>query len=94
MATCSACEAPLLWAESETTGRPMPLNPKPVELPPAPTALPGFEPEPWKAPKGTFAVVKGKAHAYTADDLRLKRDAYTSHFSTCPKADQFRGGSR
>lgn len=49
---------------------------------------------PVDAGHGRFAVVSGRAHAYTETDERLKRDRYVSHFSTCPAADSFRGKGR
>ncbi len=39
---------------------------------------------------GTLAVVNGKAHAYTLEDLALKRERRTSHFATCPDAADWR----
>lgn len=71
MASCRSCEASIIWAESETTGRPMPMDVTP-DL------------------KGLFVIVAGKARRATADDDRLKRPRYTSHFGTCPDAEQFR----
>lgn len=39
---------------------------------------------------GNLSLVAGTAHAYTAEDERLKRERYTSHFATCPEAGQWR----
>lgn len=41
-------------------------------------------------PKGTFVIISGRARAATAEDDRLFRDRYTSHFSNCPAAGEFR----
>lgn len=45
-------------------------------------------------PDGRFALVTGKLHNYTAEDARLHRERYTSHFATCPHAGEWRGGRR
>jgi len=71
VAKCNSCEAEIEWAESATTGKPVPLNVG-------------------ATPDGSLAVVNGKAHAYTLEDLALKRDRRTSHFATCPDADDWR----
>lgn len=41
-------------------------------------------------PKGQFVIVSGKARRATAEDDRLHRERFTSHFATCPQADQHR----
>lgn len=41
-------------------------------------------------PKGTFVIISGKARAATAEDDRLFRDRFTSHFATCKDADEWR----
>lgn len=41
-------------------------------------------------PRGTFVIISGKARAATAEDDRLFRDRFTSHFATCPNADDWR----
>lgn len=75
MARCKSCKAEILWAESSLTGRPMPLDPKPVD--------------PGEKVIG-FAVVDGKAHRYTHVDKAAARLCYVSHFSTCPQAGYHR----
>ena len=42
------------------------------------------------AANGNLAVVNGKIHKYTAEDARLARDRRTSHFATCPDAQDWR----
>lgn len=81
---CSACDAPMMWATSEVTGRPMPLDAEPVVAKAGEPAL--------ELRRGVFAIVRGKAHAYSAEDARLKRDGFTSHFATCPRAADFHRG--
>lgn len=39
---------------------------------------------------GNLALVGGTAHAYTAEDERLKRERFKSHFATCADADSWR----
>lgn len=39
---------------------------------------------------GLFVMVGGKARKATAEDDRLHRDRYTSHFATCAQADDWR----
>jgi hypothetical protein len=51
---------------------------KPIPLDATPTA------------NGNLALVNGKAHYYGADDERLHRERYTSHFATCPEAASWR----
>lgn len=41
-------------------------------------------------PKGNMVYVNGVARAASADDRRLQRPLYTSHFATCPDAASFR----
>jgi hypothetical protein len=31
MATCSSCRAPIFWAKSASTGKPMPIDAEPVD---------------------------------------------------------------
>lgn len=39
---------------------------------------------------GNLALEAGRVHLYTPDDARLQRERYTSHFATCPDADEHR----
>ena len=71
MAACRTCEAPIVWVESQSTGKPMPMDLAPD-------------------PKGGFVIIGGKARKATADDDRLARERFTSHFATCPDANQWR----
>lgn len=41
-------------------------------------------------PSGGFVIVKGASRFATDEDRRLHRDLFTSHFATCPQADQWR----
>lgn len=71
MAACRTCEAPIVWVESQSTGKPMPMDLTPD-------------------PKGAFVIIGGKARRATDEDKTLHRPRFTSHFATCPDADQFR----
>lgn len=42
------------------------------------------------SPKGNMVLVAGKTWVATDEDRRLKRPTFTSHFATCPEADQWR----
>jgi hypothetical protein len=75
MASCRSCNAPIIWAISERSGKPIPLDAAPVA-----------------DGHGRFAIIRGVARAYIAEDARLGRDRYVSHFSTCPDAERFRRG--
>lgn len=77
MAECRSCGAPIVWATSERSGKPMPLNATPLKV------ITG---------RGEFVIIKGVARKATPDDARLARDHYTSHHSNCPQADQWRKG--
>ncbi len=41
-------------------------------------------------PTGTMAYVHGKCWPVTAEDRKLHRELYTSHFVTCPHAGDWR----
>lgn len=43
-------------------------------------------------PKGKLVLVNGKIRYATLEDDRLKRERRVSHFSSCPDAQQWRGG--
>lgn len=43
-------------------------------------------------PNGKLVCVAGKVRYATAEDDRLRRPRRTSHFATCPNADQHRRG--
>lgn len=40
--------------------------------------------------KGTFVFIAGKTRKEELEDRTLRRPLYTSHFATCPNADQHR----
>lgn len=42
------------------------------------------------SPRGNLVYVEGVARASTAEDQRLRRPLYTSHFATCPDAARHR----
>jgi hypothetical protein len=49
-----------------------------------------LDPEP--TPDGNLVVERGVFRAATAEDKRLHRDLFVSHFSTCPQAEKWRRG--
>lgn len=75
MAQCKSCHAEIRWAISDRTGKPMPIDVTPTE-------------------NGNLYLYPNHgdvhARAATADDRRLKRELFTSHFATCPQAAQWR----
>lgn len=80
MAVCSSCGAEIVWGTMEKSGKPMPLDAlKPAEFGrPAPVT------------HGDWVLVVGKIRRATAEDRRLLRPTYTSHFAHCPAAEQHR----
>ena len=89
MSACRSCEAPVVWAKTEA-GKNMPMDETPVE---------GDEKfwqarDPDRPLNGLFSLVRGVARRATDEDRRLRRPLYTSHFATCPQADNWRGAKR
>ena len=84
---CARCKAPILWAETERNGKPIPLDPEPVE---------GGNVTLHKRRVGIpVAVVLSRKQL---DGLRGQAARfgpplvlYRSHFASCPFADEFRG---
>lgn len=80
---CRSCEADVLWVEWPSSGKKMPVDAVADQRPP---------------PKGGTIVLTlsggqfGKLLAEKYDPAKhdAKRNRYTSHFSTCPQADQHR----
>lgn len=83
-ATCSSCQAEIIWTITEASGARMPVDAKPLDVLDAPS-------------RGVFVLVKRLDEAPLAcsaglDDERLKtyrlREValYTSHFAHCPNA--------
>lgn len=79
-AQCKGCNQPIRWATNVETGKPIPLDP---------------------APKigGNVVLLEGdEARVLTRSEARRRAERsqalYVSHFSTCPKAGEFRGKGR
>jgi hypothetical protein len=72
--TCRGCGQPVLWVEMAVSGKRNPLDPEPH-------------------PSGTIAIdTAGKAH-YLKRGQEIfidPNERYVSHFSTCPRAKEFR----
>lgn len=67
--TCRSCGAPILWRHT-LTGRPMPIDPEPVE------PIEG----------GTYLVLlDGSCRAYLPE-IDAGKPVYRSHFASCPHA--------
>lgn len=74
---CKSCGRYIIWAKSETTGRMMPVDAEPSAE--GTFVLLGFEDPPIAAkPDGS------------GDPLAAATARHTSHFATCPDADQHR----
>lgn len=85
MSTCSSCGASIWWALSFTTGRRMPVDAEPS--PDGNVLLAESKPD------GTPVVrVVGKTPPGEGPDLfgAVPGPRYTSHFATCPHANQHR----
>jgi len=76
---CRACEAPIRWAVTEATGKRIPLN---AEADPEGNIYV----DRWMA-DGTPVVI---VVSDLADIPRCEALRYTTHFATCPRADEFR----
>ncbi len=81
--TCSSCQAPLWWVLTEG-GRRMPLDPDPT--PQGNVIVTGQDARP--------PVVKVLGGSPLAQARASGRDMYTSHFATCPSAEQRRDRRR
>jgi len=75
-ATCRSCGAEIVWARTETTGRPMPIDVEPVD---------GGNVVLYEAPDTgeLTAHVEGKGPHPVTWPTPLR---YVSHFTTCPNA--------
>jgi hypothetical protein len=90
---CSSCNAPIVWALTER-GKRMPVDAEPVE---DGNVLLSHRGWPGAAP---VAIVQGPLEI---EQLRIQHERtpqqgplrlFTSHFATCPDADQHRKGKR
>lgn len=66
MARCKACDAPIIWAETENGNR-IPLD-----------------------AKSEKRFVLGREGSWGDTKVAAMKDTYTSHFATCPNANDFR----
>ena len=77
--TCRGCGAPIVWIET-SAGKSMPCNADPVHY--------------WEKPKAAGKLVTPNGEVMSCEfegDLQNATGiGYISHFSTCPKAGQFR----
>lgn len=80
MATCKSCRSPILWATVLPSRKAMPVDPDPD--PDDGNVL--LE----RSGSRTIATVLGPIEAALA--RQLDTPLHTSHFATCPNADQHR----
>ena len=80
MSACRSCGARIVWAETEK-GRKMPIDFYPSSEGTIVLRYPQGEKQP-------LAIVGVPADAFP------REDRFTSHFATCPQADEWRGGRR
>ena len=71
---CARCKAPVMWAETERNGKPIPLDPEPV-----PDGNLGIRDD-----GRVYHVAQGQGV------LDLGVPLYKTHFATCPDADEHR----
>ena len=77
---CKTCRAPIVWAQTTTAGKPMPLNPTPSEHGNVNVSIVAGVP---------VATVIGRPAARAA--MRANgMPLYLSHFTDCPHAHDWR----
>lgn len=81
MSNCRACGAEIMWIKMKGTGKNMPVDAKPISY--SENLHPGAE--------GALTLVTaGGTIVRTQFDPAGDKVGYTSHFATCPNAEQFR----
>lgn len=83
IARCRSCRAPVIWALTEAHRRRMPVDAEPT--PDGNVLLTDDD------PPIAQVLVPGQASLFTADN---GAPTFTSHFATCPNADQHRRTDR
>lgn len=87
-AKCRSCGAPIVWAINGRTGNCMPVNAKP-----SPDGNLRIRDDRSECGQVVVDVVSGAER----EALRVRGEAFLSHFSTCPQASRWRtprwGGS-
>lgn len=83
MATCASCSAPIRWATSAATGKPVPLDEAPHE-------------DGTVQIRGATAHVLNKHDLDARRNLppEQRTPVYRSHFATCPHAAGWRAPAR
>lgn len=81
MSKCSSCHAPIFWAHSRATGKPVPVDRTPTDNGNLRIATDG---------KVEVLTRESSKLAVLANGGSL----FTAHFATCPNADQHRKGNR
>lgn len=84
LTTCDSCGADILFANSATTGKPMPIDALPV-------TDGNIRLEQRARPMPPLAYVCGATLDMLADDDGTR---YKAHFATCPNADEWRRRGR
>jgi len=78
MPKCKACGAPIIWIKLKS-GKSMPCNPAPIHY------SASLNPE-----RLNLVLPEGTVLEYGVKDPASSKYGYTSHFATCPAANQFR----
>jgi hypothetical protein len=87
---CRSCNRQIVWAESATSGRPMPLDPPDVGIS-APAAFVVLTGTAYGLADAVEKVAMDRAVSEVrARELLADFTWRTSHFATCPDADKFR----
>jgi hypothetical protein len=87
---CRSCNRSIVWADSASNGRPMPLDPPDVGISaPAAFVILGGVAYSRDAAVEKVALDRGVSEV-RARELLADFTWRTSHFATCPDADKFR----
>lgn len=78
---CRSCDAPIIWAGSVATGKPMPVDAVPTPDGNVELRRVGFQ-------RAMAVVHAAGTGLFPATDQPLRK----SHFATCPQADEWRKG--
>lgn len=84
MSKCKSCGAEIIWIKMKGTGKAMPVDAKKITY--SENLHPGA--------KALTLVTEHGTIVRTQFDPGGDKVGYTSHFATCPNAEQFRKGSR
>jgi hypothetical protein len=90
MAACKRCNAPMRWVKT-LSGKNMPLDVDPVEPGNGTfTVIETTDPESGRPVETAYSYKSAKWQKWDPAEIS-EADWFTSHFATCPYADEFRG---